>query len=60
MNPKDEIEDAYLTIGICIRAKMNELCNIRRFDEAFELEKAYKTINKYTNNALDWKTRENK
>lgn len=40
-----EIEDAFKTVGIIIRAKIERLCNDGRQEEAEELEKALITIN---------------
>lgn len=54
MNPKDEIKDAFITVGIELRAKMEELSNARQIKEAKEIEKAYEIINKYFDDALMW------
>lgn len=40
-----EIEDAFKTVGIIIRAKIERLCNAEKYLEAEELEKALMTIN---------------
>lgn len=40
-----EIEDAFQTVGIMIRAKINRLCNDNNYAEAEELEKALIIIN---------------
>ncbi len=40
-----EIENAFKTVGIIIRAKIERLCNDGRQEEAKELEKALITIN---------------
>ena len=40
-----EIVDAFETIGIIIRAKINRLCNELKHDEADELYKALILIN---------------
>ena len=50
-----EVEDAFQTVGVMIRAKKERLCNQGRFNEAEELEKAYNVINNNFNNALDFK-----
>jgi len=52
---KLEVEDAFQTVGIMIRAKKERLCNQGRFIEAEELEKAYNVVNEHFNNALDFK-----
>ena len=52
MNPKEEIDDAFQTIGIIIRAKINDLCNQERFSEAEEIQEAYDKINKHFDNKL--------
>lgn len=54
----DTIFEAFQTVGIMIRAKVNELCNDGKFIEAEEIEKAYKTINEYFENSLMWKEKE--
>ena len=59
MNPKDEIKDAFITVGIELRAKMGELSNARQIKEAREIEKAYEIINKYFDDALMWPEGEN-
>ena len=41
----EEIEDAFKTVGIIIRAKIERLCNTGRYEEAKELENALITIN---------------
>ena len=41
-----EIEDAFKTCGIIIRAKIERLCNEGKYEEAQELEKALNIINK--------------
>lgn len=46
--PKDrngEIKDAFETVGIIVRAKIERLCNERKHEEAIELEKALMIIN---------------
>lgn len=40
-----EIEDAFKTVGIVIRAKIERLCNDGKHEEAKELEKALIIIN---------------
>ena len=40
-----EIEDAFQTVGIMVRAKIERLCNDEKYEEAKELEKALITIN---------------
>lgn len=40
-----EVEDAFKTVGIVVRAKIERLCSERRYEEAKELEKALITIN---------------
>ena len=40
-----EIEDAFQTVGIIVRAKIERLCNENKFKEAEELEKALIKIN---------------
>ena len=40
-----EAEEAFKTVGIVVRAKIERLCNERRYEEAKELEKALTTIN---------------
>lgn len=52
---KQEVEDAFETVGVMIRAKKERLCNQGRFNEAEELEKAYNVVNDNFNNALDFK-----
>ena len=44
-NASQEIEDAFQTVGIIVRAKIERLCNEEKYDEAEELEKALITIN---------------
>lgn len=51
----DEIFDAYQTVGIVLRAKIERLCNEHRFIEAEELQKGYDIINEYTDDSLTWK-----
>lgn len=41
----DELEDAFQTVGIIVRAKIERLCNEEKYEEAKELEKALITIN---------------
>lgn len=41
----EEIEEAFKTVGIIIRAKIERLCNAEKYEEAKELEKALITIN---------------
>lgn len=50
-----EIEDAFLTVGIMIRAKVNELCNEYKFDNAQEILDAYEVLNKYFDDKLQWR-----
>lgn len=52
---KLEVEDAFQTVGIMIRAKIEKMCNERKFDEAQKLEDAYKVVNENFNGALDFK-----
>ena len=40
-----EAEEAFKTVGIVVRAKIERLCNEGRYEEAKELEKALITIN---------------
>lgn len=40
-----ELNDAFATVGIVIRAKINRLCNEGKHDEAIKLEEALKLIN---------------
>lgn len=40
-----EIEDAFETVGIIVRAKIERLCNENKFEEAQELENALIKIN---------------
>lgn len=40
-----EIDDAFETVEIIIRAKINRLCNELKYDEAAELDKALILIN---------------
>lgn len=40
-----EIDDAFETVGIIVRAKINRLCNELKHDEAEELYKALNLIN---------------
>ena len=47
-----EIEDAFKTVGIIVRAKINRLCNDKKFTEAKEIQQAYDIINKYFDNQL--------
>ena len=54
-NEKDEIKDAFQTVGIIIRAKINDLCNQQKFIEAEELQEAYDTINEHFDNKLTFK-----
>lgn len=41
----EEIEDAFQTVGIMIRAKINRLSNEHKYEEAEELERALIIIN---------------
>lgn len=41
----EEFNDAFETVGIIIRAKINRLCNELKHDEAEELYKALNLIN---------------
>lgn len=50
----DEIHDAFQTVGIMIRAKINSLCNEHKFIEAEEIQKAYDIINEYFEDQLKW------
>ena len=40
-----EIEDAFQTVGVMIRAKIDRLCNENKYEEAKELERALIIIN---------------
>ena len=40
-----EVDDAFETVEIIVRAKINRLCNESRHDEAAELDKALTLIN---------------
>lgn len=40
-----EIEDAFQTVGVMIRAKIERLCNENKYEEAKELERALIIIN---------------
>ena len=40
-----EIEEAFETVGIIVRAKIERLCNEKKFEEAKKLEKALIEIN---------------
>lgn len=40
-----EVEDAFQTVGIIVRAKIERLCNEKKFEEAKELEQALIKIN---------------
>lgn len=51
----DEKEDILQAMGIFIRAKMNELGNAKRFEEAQELQELYLKLNKYFDNGLMWR-----
>ena len=44
-NASKEIEDAFQTVGIIIRAKIERLFNDGKYEEAKELENALITIN---------------
>ena len=44
-NASKEIEDAFQTVGIIVRAKIERLCNEEKYEEAKELERALITIN---------------
>ena len=44
-NAGKEIEDAFQTLGIIVRAKIERLCNEEKYEEAKELERALITIN---------------
>ena len=44
-NAGKEIEDAFQTVGIIVRAKIERLCNEEKYEEAKELERALITIN---------------
>lgn len=44
-NASNEIEDAFQTVGIIVRAKIERLCNEKKYEEAKELERALITIN---------------
>lgn len=52
---ENEIEEAFQTVGIVIRARINDLGNQERFYEAGEIQKAYDIINKYFYNKLTFK-----
>lgn len=52
MTPQEEITDAFQTVGIMIRAKMDELCNTNKYLSAKELQNAYDVLNKYFDNQL--------
>ena len=54
-----QIYDAFQTVGIMIRAKINRLCNDHKFIEAEEIQKAYDTINEYFEDQLKWEEKEN-
>lgn len=54
-NVEKEIEDAFLTVGIMIRAKVNELCNEHKFEDAQEILDAYEVLNKYFDDKLQWR-----
>lgn len=49
----EELNDAYKTVGILLRAKINSLTNDRCYIQAEELQKCYDIINEYTNNSLE-------
>lgn len=53
MTPQEERKDAFQTVGIEVRAKIEELCNKYKFDEAQALKNAYITINLYCGNKLE-------
>ena len=40
-----EAEEAFKTVGIVVRAKIERLCSEKRYEEAKELENALITIN---------------
>ena len=40
-----EFDDAFQTVGIIVRAKINRLCNENKYEEAEKLEKALIEIN---------------
>lgn len=42
---KDEVKEAFDTVGIIVRAKINRLCNENKHSEAEKLEKALIAIN---------------
>ena len=52
--PKEEIKDAFQTVGIIIRAKMEEYANSGNWDGAFALEDAYRVINRHFDCMLAW------
>ena len=54
MKPKDEIQEAFLTVGIVVRARIEELCNKHKWQDAEEIQEAYNCINKYFDDALAW------
>lgn len=56
----NEVEDAFQTAGIIIRAKINDLCNQERFSEAEEIQEAYDKINKHFDNKLTFKQKTGK
>lgn len=53
MTPQEERKDAFQTVGIEVRAKIEELCNKYKFEEAQALKDAYRTINQYCGNKLE-------
>lgn len=55
-----ETDDAFQTVGILVRAKIELLCNAGKFEEAKELQLAYDVINKHFDNKLDFKTGDKK
>lgn len=55
-----QTDDAFQTIGILVRAKIELLCNAGKFEEAKEIENAYDVINKHFDNKLDFKAGDKK
>jgi hypothetical protein len=55
MTPQEEIIDAFKTVGIIIRAKIERFCNEGRFNQAKELEEAYNVVNNNFNDLMSFK-----
>lgn len=53
MTPQEERKDAFQTVGIEVRAKIEEFCNKHEFGKAQALKNAYRTINQYCGNKLE-------